>query len=91
MMLLVGLNIVVYSFENCCMFGVVYETSADLLAKIPVLIEEIINNTKNASYDRAHFSGYGEYSLDFEVVYFINTSDYNIYLHECSTANKSNG
>ncbi len=53
-------------------FGVVYETNSELLAKIPVLIEEIINNTENTTFDRAHFSDYGEYSLNFEVVYFIN-------------------
>ena len=61
-------------------FGVVYETSTEQLTKIPVLIEEIINNTENVSYDRAHFSGYGEYSLNFEVVYFINSNDYNTYM-----------
>ena len=61
-------------------FGVVYETSTEQLAKIPVLIEEIINNTENALCDRSHFSGYGEYSLDFEVVYFINSNDYKIYM-----------
>ena len=61
-------------------FGVVYDTGVKKLAQIPVLIEEIINNTDNATFDRAHFSGYGEYSLDFEVVYYINTSDYNAYM-----------
>ena len=62
-------------------FGVVYETSAEKLAQIPDLIREIIEATENASCDRAHFSGYGEYSLDFEVVYFINTSDYAVYMN----------
>ena len=61
-------------------FGLVYDTDAQKLAQIPVLIEEIINNTDNTTCDRAHFSGYGEYSLDFEVVYYINTSDYNAYM-----------
>ncbi len=61
-------------------FGVVYDTSTEQLAKIPVLIEEIINDTENALCDRAHFSGYGEYSLDFEVVYFISSNDYNLYM-----------
>ena len=61
-------------------FGVIYKTDTEQLAEIPVLIESIINNTKNATCDRAHFSGYGEYSLDFEVVYFINTNNYNIYM-----------
>ena len=61
-------------------FGVVYKTDTDKLALIPVLIEDIINNTQNATCDRAHFCGYGEYSLDFEVVYFVTTNDYNIYM-----------
>ena len=61
--------------------GVVYKTSTEQLAKIPVLIEEIINNTQHTRFDRAHFSGYGEYSLDFEVVYFIDSNDYNIYMN----------
>ncbi|WP_019505125.1 mechanosensitive ion channel domain-containing protein [Pleurocapsa sp. PCC 7319] len=62
-------------------FGVVYETSTELLAKIPILIEEIINSTENTTCDRAHFSGYGEFSLDFEVVYFVHNNDYTIYMN----------
>lgn len=62
-------------------FGVVYETTAEQLAQIPHFIKEIIDRTDRATYDRAHFSGYGEYSLDFEVVYFIDTSDYTIYMN----------
>lgn len=57
-------------------FGVVYETTPEQLAQIPDLVREVIESTENATCDRAHFSGYGEYSLDFEVVYFINSSDY---------------
>ncbi|MGL5939752.1 MAG: mechanosensitive ion channel family protein [Waterburya sp.] len=61
--------------------GLVYDTSPEQLAKVPNLIIEIINNTENATCDRAHFSGYGDYSLDFEVVYFIDSNDYNIYIN----------
>ena len=62
-------------------FGLVYETSVEKLAQIPSLIHEIIEATNNAHCDRAHFSGYGEYSLNFEVVYFVNTSDYAVYMN----------
>ncbi|MEN9518577.1 MAG: hypothetical protein RLZZ381_1165 [Cyanobacteriota bacterium] len=62
-------------------FGVVYETSTDKLVQIPNLIREIIEQTENATCDRAHFSGYGEYSLNFEVVYLINTNDYSVYMN----------
>ncbi len=60
--------------------GVVYETDTEQLAKIPTIIEKIITNTENTTFDRAHFSGYGPYSLDFEIVYFINSNDYYIYM-----------
>lgn len=62
-------------------FGVVYETSPQQLALIPEVVREIITQTKNATCDRAHFAGYGEYSLDFEVVYFVNTNDYTVYMN----------
>ncbi|MGL6338351.1 MAG: mechanosensitive ion channel family protein [Waterburya sp.] len=61
--------------------GLVYNTSPEQLAKVPNLITEIIDNTENSTCDRAHFSGYGDYSLDFEVVYFIDSNDYNLYMN----------
>jgi small-conductance mechanosensitive channel len=61
--------------------GLVYNTSTEQLTKVPDLITEIINNTENVTCDRAHFSGYGDYSLDFEFVYFVDTNDYNIYMN----------
>jgi small-conductance mechanosensitive channel len=61
-------------------FGLVYDTSTEQLAQVPALVEKIINNTENALCDRAHFAGYGDFSLDFEVVYFINSNDYKIYM-----------
>ncbi|MEL6581920.1 MAG: mechanosensitive ion channel family protein [Cyanobacteria bacterium J06621_12] len=68
-------------------FGVVYQTSAEQLAQIPHLLQEIISKTENASCDRAHFAGYGNYSLDFEVVYFINTNDYSVYMNAQQSIN----
>jgi small-conductance mechanosensitive channel len=60
--------------------GVIYETTTKQLEKIPNIVTEIINNTENVICDRAHFSSYGDFSLDFEVVYFINSNDYKIYM-----------
>ncbi|NJL52975.1 MAG: mechanosensitive ion channel family protein [Hydrococcus sp. SU_1_0] len=62
-------------------FGVLYETSTEQLRQIPGWITEIIEQTENATCDRAHFSSYGEYSLNFEVVYFIDTNDYSVYMN----------
>ena len=60
--------------------GVVYETSTEQLEQIPAVLEQVINQTQHTVFDRAHFSGYGEYCLEFEVVYFIDSNDYSIYM-----------
>lgn len=61
-------------------FGVVYETDSEQLAAIPTIIEKLIKQTNNVTFDRAHFFAYKEYSLDYEVVYFVEDNDYNLYM-----------
>lgn len=61
-------------------FGVVYETPADKLRKASELVREIIEDQELARFDRAHFHRFDEWSLAFEVVYFVHTSDYNRYM-----------
>ncbi len=60
--------------------GVSYSTSQEKLKKIPGIIKNIIDNTKLAETDRVHFKEFGDFSLNFEVVYFANTSDYKEYM-----------
>ena len=61
-------------------FGVTYDTSAEKLEKVLKITKEIINKIELAELDRVHFKEYSEYSLNFEVVYYVNNSDYNIYM-----------
>ncbi len=61
-------------------FGVTYETSLSLLKEIPQIIEAIIKDTKDTVFDRAHFFSYGDFSLIFEVVYYVAGPDYNKYM-----------
>jgi small-conductance mechanosensitive channel len=61
-------------------FGVVYQASHEQLKKIPVMVREIIEGLEKTRFDRAHFKEYGESSLNFEVVYFVQDPDYNIYM-----------
>lgn len=56
--------------------GVEYSTEATLMEQIPNVVESVVNATPDANYDRCHFIGFGNSSLDFEVVYYIPTSDY---------------
>ncbi|MFW5704173.1 MAG: mechanosensitive ion channel family protein [Patescibacteria group bacterium] len=61
-------------------FGVTYETSSAKLKKIPELVKKAIEEVKDATFDRAHFYQYGDFSLNFEVVYYVESPDYNIYM-----------
>lgn len=56
--------------------GVVYQTPSEKLEKIPGMIKEIIDNEEMTRFDRSHFKTYGDFSLVFESVYYILSSDY---------------
>lgn len=60
-------------------FGVVYGTEFEKIKKIPRIVEEAINKQKDTVFDRAHFDNFGESSLDFEIVYYIKSSDFKEY------------
>jgi small-conductance mechanosensitive channel len=60
--------------------GVIYQTPLEQLKVIPGAIENIIKNVKDTAFDRAHFFAYGDFSLVFEVVYYVIGSDYNKYM-----------
>ena len=59
--------------------NVSYNTPLDLVKQIPDIIKSIITSTPGITLDRTHFIGYGEFSLKFETVYFVENSDYNTY------------
>lgn len=60
--------------------GVIYQTPRDHLKKIPGMIREAIEGEENTRFDRSHFSGYGDFSLNFETVYYVLSPDYNEYM-----------
>lgn len=66
-------------------FGVLHQTTPDQLEAIPAMIREIIESREGARFDRAHFKAFGESSFDYEVVYYINTPDFNAYM-DCQQA-----
>jgi small-conductance mechanosensitive channel len=61
-------------------FGVVHQTPAHKVREIPPMLREIIEQCENVSFDRAHFKGFAESSLEFEVVYHVLKSDYGAYM-----------
>lgn len=60
--------------------GVVYQTSLDQIKEVPVIIKGVIEGVNDTVFDRAHFSSFGDFSLDIEVVYYVLSSDYNRYM-----------
>ncbi len=60
--------------------GVTYATPRGDLARIPELIEDAVQAEDAVRFDRSHLSGYGAFSIDFETVYFVTSSDYRTYM-----------
>lgn len=61
-------------------FGVLYRTPVQTLAAIPGWVRQIVEEQPDTRFDRAHFKGFGDSSLNFEVVYFVLDPDYNRYM-----------
>ena len=47
---------------------------------IPVIVQEIIQAQEKATFNRAHFKSYGDFALDFEVVYHVEGAEYLLYM-----------
>lgn len=58
---------------------VVYDTPPDKLRQIPDMLREVIEGQEEVRFDRAHFANLGDFSLEYEIVYFVLTQDYAIY------------
>ena len=61
-------------------FGVTYDTERKLLGELPTLVRQIVEAQEKTRFDRAHFKGFGDSSLDFEVVYFVTEAAYGVYM-----------
>jgi small-conductance mechanosensitive channel len=59
---------------------IAYGTSEELLCRVPRIIREIITAKPNVDFERAHFFVWGEWSLDFEVVYHFRSPDYILHM-----------
>lgn len=61
-------------------FGLTYDTPPAKVEQVPGIVRRLIEGQERARYDRAHFLGFGESSLDFEAVFWMKTPDYNAYM-----------
>jgi small-conductance mechanosensitive channel len=60
--------------------GVTYQTPREQLIMIPKFIREAVEAQASTRFDRSHFKDYGDYSLNFETVYYVLGPDYNTYM-----------
>lgn len=61
-------------------FRIAYDTPLEKLEKVPQYVQDVITTTELVRFDRAHLLAFGESSYVFEVVYFVQSGDYNQYM-----------
>ena len=66
---------------------VTYSTSVEQMKAIPAWVEQIIDVIPNTSFDRCHFTEFGDSSLKLELVYYIDTNDYTTALNAQQAVN----
>ncbi|MFH1645081.1 MAG: mechanosensitive ion channel family protein, partial [Candidatus Omnitrophota bacterium] len=60
--------------------GVTYDTPLEKLKQIPGVMKDVITKVEETTFDRAHFSSYGDFNLIYEIVYYVLDKDYNKYM-----------
>lgn len=55
--------------------GVTYQTAPEMLEALPGHIEKLINSIEKTRFDRAVFTSFGNSSIDFELVFFVESAD----------------
>lgn len=61
-------------------FGITYETPQEKVHEVPGVVNRIFESIDGARLDRVHFTTFADSALIFELVYYVETSDYSEYL-----------
>ena len=62
-------------------FGITYETPQEKVHEVPGIVTRIFEALDGGRLDRVHFTSFGDSALIFEVVYYVESSDYTQYLN----------
>ena len=68
-------------------FGITYDTPRNIVAEIPAMVRSAVERQNDVRFDRAHFKDFGSSALNFEVVYYVLSPDYNRYMDIQQTIN----
>ena len=61
-------------------FGITYDATPEQAAAVPGIVRRVVEAQPQVKFDRAHFTSFGESSLDYVVVYIMQTADYGVYM-----------
>lgn len=67
--------------------GVTYGTPLVKMKKIPAQLKKIIDSVSDATFDRAHFKTFGDFSKTFELVFYVDSKDYYTYMNRLQEVN----
>jgi small-conductance mechanosensitive channel len=67
--------------------GVTYSTSVEQMQAIPTMVQAIIDAQEHSTFNRCHFTEFADSSLNFELVYYIDTRDFSVALNEQQAIN----
>jgi small-conductance mechanosensitive channel len=68
-------------------FAVAAKTPADQVSEIPAFVQATIEALPDTRFDRAHFASFADTGLTFEVVYYVRSPDYNVYMDRQQSIN----
>jgi len=60
--------------------GVVYQTTPEKLEMVNEIVKKSCDAVEEIEFDRCNLKGFGDFSLNFEIVYFALTADYKEYM-----------
>lgn len=60
--------------------GVVYGLSLEKLKSIPTIVKSIVEKIEYTRFERVHFHRFGDFSIDYEVVFYVDSPDYTLYM-----------
>ena len=67
--------------------GVTYDTSVEQMKAIPSMVQTIIDAQEHSTFNRCHFTEFADSSLNFELVYYIDTRDFTVAMNEQQSIN----
>jgi small-conductance mechanosensitive channel len=62
-------------------FGLIYETPPEKLHLARDLVKQIVSAQPGVTFDRCHLNTFSASSLDYELIYWMETSDYYAYIN----------